>query len=75
MSMFYEAQPPYSVFGKDPVPGMGSGRFGQKAVPLIIAYGFDVDAAFVGKLGRRESFHDLSISPYWGTECKRDVKR
>ena len=28
-------EPHYGVFRKDPVTGMGSGRFGQKAVPLF----------------------------------------
>src|SRR5437660_8587083 len=70
LSMFDEPQPLYSVFRKDPVPGMCSGRFGQEAVPLVVADSLDVHAALMGESCRGESFHALSISLYCGTEFK-----
>src|SRR6266704_3664039 len=68
LSVFYEAQPCDRIFREDPVAGMCSRRFRQKAVALVVADRLDVHAALMGESSRGESFHDSSISPYCGTE-------
>jgi hypothetical protein len=57
-----------------PIARCSPGHLRKKPMPLVVSDRLYVDAALLGKFGRRETFHAPIVRPYHSTEFKWGLK-